>query len=357
MDYMNHRGLGRAWDAPLSVDGHAVHDHRAPQRAECGDSNRTVASRSDVSVVICMYTEDRWEAIVQAVSSVRQQTLAPREIILVVDHNPELLARVQREIPDVVIVANAEARGLSGGRNTGIAVSHGAIVAFLDDDAAAEPTWLEHMSASFDDLRVLGGGSFVAPRWMGKRPQWLPEEFYWVVGCSHRGLPRQTAEVRNPFGGSMWLRREVFDEIGGFANGIGRERGRPMGCEETELAIRARQRWPDRTFVLEPRARVHHRVTPERMRWAYFRSRCYAEGLSKAAVSRLVGTKDALSAERSYTYRTLPLGMLRGVTDVIVNRDTLGLARAGAIGSGLAFTVAGYLVGTVNARLAARRAD
>jgi GT2 family glycosyltransferase len=315
-----------------------------------------IASISDVSVIICMYTEDRWDAIVESLDSVHQQTLMPREIVVVVDHNPALLARIRREFPDVVAVPNAEARGLSGARNTGVAVASGSILAFLDDDAAAESTWLEHMSTSFSNRRVLGGGSFVAPRWLGERPTWLPEEFYWVVGCSHRGLPSDTAEVRNPFGGSMWVRREVFDGVGGFSNGVGRERGRPMGCEETELSIRARQRWPGRIFIMEPRARIYHRVTPERLGWAYFRSRCYAEGLSKAGIAQTVGTKDALSAERSYTFRILPLGMLRGVSDVILRGDPAGLARAGAIGSGLVFTVAGYVVGSLSARFPVRRA-
>lgn len=309
-------------------------------------------STSDVSVIICTYTENRWDAFVEAVDSVRQQTVPPREIVVVVDHNQALLDRVRREVPGVIAVPNAEARGLSGGRNTGIAVSSGSILAFLDDDATAEPTWLEHMGRSFDNPRVLGGGAFVVPLWLGTPPAWFPEEFYWVVGCSYRGLPTSTAQVRNPFGGSMWVRREVFEEVGGFLHGVGRERGRPMGCEETELSIRARQRWPDRSFVFEPRARIHHQVPADRLRWAYFRSRCYAEGLSKALVSRMAGTKDGLSAERSYTLRTLPLGMLHGVSDAVVRRDRAGLVRAAAIGSGLAFTVAGFLVGSVTARFA-----
>lgn len=46
-----------------------------------------------VSAVVCVYTEDRWDWIVEAVASLRRQTAPPYEIIVVVDHNPALLQR------------------------------------------------------------------------------------------------------------------------------------------------------------------------------------------------------------------------------------------------------------------------
>ena len=43
-----------------------------------------------VCVVICAYTFDRWDDILAAVASVRSQTTAAQEIVVVVDHNPDL---------------------------------------------------------------------------------------------------------------------------------------------------------------------------------------------------------------------------------------------------------------------------
>jgi len=99
-------------------------------------------------------------------------------------------------------------------------------------------------------------------------------------------------------------------------------------------------------MLYDPRVRVQHRVPTSRGRWAYFRSRCYAEGISKALVSRFVGSQDALSSERAYTMRTLPLGVARGLAAAL-QRDLAGPARAAAIVAGLAFTTAGYLRGTL----------
>jgi glucosyl-dolichyl phosphate glucuronosyltransferase len=72
----------------------------------------------DISVVICAYTEERWHELVEAVNSVRSQTVAPREIIVVIDHNSALFERVQANIAGIVLIENREPRGLSGARTS-----------------------------------------------------------------------------------------------------------------------------------------------------------------------------------------------------------------------------------------------
>jgi len=302
------------------------------------------------SVVICVYTEDRWADIVRAVRSVEAQTTAPLETILAVDHNPALRARVAGELSGVVVTENMEARGLSGARNSGFAIARGDIVAFLDDDAWAEPDWLGTLIAAYADRDVISAGGTIIPDWDGGRPRWWPDEFDWVVGCSYRGLPTQRADVRNAIGANMSFRRATLEAAGGFSHGIGRIGTRPLGGEETELAIRARRLSHGARIVYEPAATVHHRVPSSRSNARYFLSRCYAEGLSKAAISRLVGAERALASERSYAVRTLGAGALRDAADTIRRRDPFGLARAAWILIGLATTTLGYLVASVTAR-------
>jgi glucosyl-dolichyl phosphate glucuronosyltransferase len=306
----------------------------------------------DISVIICAYTEDRWHDLIAAVESVQQQTLPPREIIVVVDHNPGLLKRVRDHIPDLIVLENAEARGLRGARNCGIAVAQSQIIAFLDDDAVATPDWLVFLCEGYSDPQVLGTGGEVTPTWMEHKPVWLPEEFYWVVGCTYRGMPETVQTIRNPIGANMSFRREVFDMVGDFHSQNGHVGPRHAGgCEETELCIRSRQRWPQSVFLYQPQARVFHRVPGNRTSWRYFCSRCYVEGLAKAVVAGYVGAKDGLASERSYTLRTLPRGFLRGLNDTLFHHDPTGLARAGAIMVGLAVTTAGYLVGSTFLRV------
>jgi GT2 family glycosyltransferase len=308
-----------------------------------------------ISVVICAYTEERWNELVAVIESVQCQTLPPNEIIVVIDHNPQLLKWVQKHIPDVIVVENTETNGLSGARNSGIAAARSHILAFLDDDAVATPNWLMFLNEVFSEPQVLGVGGPVIPLWLDHKPAWLPEEFYWVVGCMYRGMPNTLQTIRNPIGANMSFRREIFEVVGGFRHEIGRVGIRPLGCEETELCIRARQQWPERSFLYQPYASVFHRVPGSRTNWRYFFSRCYFEGISKAFVSQYVGVKDGLASERIYTFRALPQGILHGVIDALFHQDLSGFARAGAILSGLTMTAVGYLVGGISSHIAALR--
>ena len=92
---------------------------------------------ADVSVVVCAYTEQRWDMLVAAVASLQRQTVQPREIIVVIDDNASLFARATVQFPDIHVIANREVRGLSGARNSGIAIAQGAVIAFMDEDAVA----------------------------------------------------------------------------------------------------------------------------------------------------------------------------------------------------------------------------
>lgn len=309
-----------------------------------------------ISVVVCAYTEDRWEDILAAVASVRAQSHTAHETLLVVDHNPPLLDRLTKEYKEtqgVRVLANAGPRGLSAGRNTGIAESSGEIIAFLDDDAVAERDWLRHFAAGYEDPRVLAVGGRTLPAWeSGRRPRWFPEEFDWVVGCMYRGHPTGRVAVRNVLGGNASFRRTAFEIAGGFATGIGRDGDkRPLGGEETELCIRLTRARPDAVLLIDDRAVIHHRVPAARERFGYFRTRAYAEGLSKALVSRSVGADKGLESERRYTTRVLPAGVGRGLRDAVLARPG-GAGRAGAIVAGVVAAAGGYVVGSVRARRA-----
>lgn len=306
---------------------------------------------TDISVIICAYTEHRYDDLLAAIASVQQQTLQAKEILVVIDHNRMLFTRMQAASPNITVIENTYTRGLSGARNTGILAAKGRFLAFLDDDALAAPHWLQSIAECFRNKVVLGVGGAVIPLWLGEyKATWLPEEFYWVVGCTYRGMPRSTTIIRNPIGANMAFRREVFDEVGGFRTDIGRIGTLPMGCEETELCIRAHQHWPYRVFLYQPDISVSHRVPSKRTQLSYFVARCYAEGRSKAAIARYVGARDSLTSESTYVLQTLPMGVLRNLVAALWYLKFARLQRAVAIVLGLAMTTFGYIVGRTFAR-------
>lgn len=318
-------------------------------------------SELDISVIICAYTQDRWDDLVACVASVQRQSVLPREIILVVDHNWALLEQIKTHLPDVVALDNKGKPGASSSRNSGVAIARGSLIVFLDDDAAAEPDWLEQLLKGYENPCVLGVGGALEPVWLRGQPQWFPNEFNWVVGCTYKGMPEQTSPVRNLIAANMSVRREIFERIGGFRSGYGNVKVGTLshaslfrscaGDEETEFCIQAFRHWPQGVWLYMPQARVHHTVPASRSSLKYFLRRCYDEGFGKALLSQLVGARHGLASERAYALRTLPQGVVRGLCDALLRRDLAGLARAGAIVVGLAVTTAGYLVGAISASL------
>ncbi|UVJ39576.1 glycosyltransferase family 2 protein [Arthrobacter sp. CJ23] len=298
-----------------------------------------------VSVVICTYTTRRWDQLLDVIESVRDQTVPAQEVLVVTDHNEELYRRLIQIVDDVTVVRSSGPRGLSGARNTGVALAASDIVAFLDDDAEAAPDWLERLLVLYDDPDVLAVGGRVEPVWDSGRPGYFGEELDWIVGCSHRGMPKVASEVRNVIGANMSFRRYVLRQVGGFNISLGRQGTLPLGCEETEICIRSRMGAPGSRIVYEPAALVRHHVPAERGTFRYMVSRSWSEGISKAQVSQLVGNKRTLGPERRYVRSILPRAVVSGVRDWGAGRNPQGLGRAGAVIAVLACTAAGYVRG------------
>ncbi|WP_074126469.1 glycosyltransferase family 2 protein [Bradyrhizobium sp. NAS96.2] len=308
---------------------------------------------TDASVVICAHTLDRWGELQRAVASVRAQTRAPREIILVIDNNEALRARAAREIGGVTVLANAGQPGLSGGRMTGAGHATAPVIAFLDDDAAADPCWLEDLLEAYRDPAVLGAGGPVLPLWQAPPPSWFPAEFGWVIGCTYAGMDVQDGRIRNPIGANMSVRADVLRNAGGFTSDLGRRKsgfsvsgrarfgGKAESCEETELCIRASRLHPGGYFAYRERARVHHAVPAQRTTWTYFVHRCLIEGTAKAVLRNIAGSGDGLKTEQRYVREVLPravaselMAAMRGKFD--------SARRAGAIMAGLGLTAFAY---------------
>ena len=102
---------------------------------------------------------------------------------------------------------------------------------------------------------------------------------------------------------------------------------------------------------------MRHRVPAARGRRRYFLTRCYNEGLGKAALARYLDSSAALAAERRVHQARAPGGVAAGVRDTLTRRDLAGVARSGAILAGLGATTAGYAHGRMAGQTAeARRA-
>lgn len=305
------------------------------------------------SVIVCAYTLDRLALTEACLDAVLAQEPAPDQVIAVIDHNTGLADRLSDRFPGIDVIENAGPPGLSAARNTGIDWARGDLVAFIDDDAIPAPGWLAGLAAAFADPRTIGVGGRANPAWETRQPGWFPDEYLWVVGCSYRGQP-SSGVVRNPLGCNMAFRRSVFEEIGGFDLSVGRLGSLPVGCEETELCLRAARHLPWARVVLVEGAEVSHAVPRARARFRYFLRRCFYEGVSKAVIRRL-SDGNTLAAERSYVLRTITAATARRAGRALrLDRPIDQVAGIGALGVGVAAAAVGYGIGLIRTGRAGR---
>jgi glycosyltransferase involved in cell wall biosynthesis len=243
-----------------------------------------------VSVVVCTYSLDMYEDFCEATESVLSQTYGDLETVIVIDGNNELAERVNEdygERDDVLVHANDKNVGLLKSRNTGVEVATGDVVAFIDDDAVADERWVKELVCAYEENEVEAAGGRMTPIWVAGKPSFLPEEFYWLVGVTHRGFGDE-GEVRNTFGSNISFRREVFLELGGFDTDIGGRKGdKNLQGGETELCARLRSELGG-TVYYNPDAKVGHKVFEYRTHLVWLLKRAFWQGYSKRAMEVLV---------------------------------------------------------------------
>jgi len=249
-----------------------------------------------VSVVVCTHTTDRYPYLRRAVDSVLDGSYDDREVVLVSDGSPAVAERAREEYgdrSDVRVLELAENRGLLGARNAGARAAEGEVVAFVDDDAVADERWLAELVRVYEEERIDGrepvaAGGRMTPLWVAGEPAYLPEEFYWLVGVTHRGFADGPGEVRNTPGSNISFRREAFLELDGFNTDIGGRKGdNHLQGGETELCARLRSEYGMGVYYT-PQAEVAHKVFRYRTRPGWLLRRAFWQGYSKRAMSVLV---------------------------------------------------------------------
>jgi glycosyltransferase involved in cell wall biosynthesis len=247
-----------------------------------------------VSVVLCTHVTERYDALAEAAESVLQQSHDDVELVLVSDGSDAVYERMERDYDDrddVVVHCHDRNRGLLESRNTGAELASGDVVAFIDDDAVAADDWLEKLVTAYQERDAIAVGGRMTPRWVAGKPGFLPEEFYWLVGVTHRGFAGDTdepCEVRNTNGSNISFRRDVFLDLGGFATDIGGRKGdKQLQGGETELCARMREAYGEAVWYV-PAAEVEHKVFEFRTDPVWLIKRAFWQGYSKRGMEEFV---------------------------------------------------------------------
>lgn len=263
------------------VDSEAVECNKAVEviSEPLGSIGGRESKKITFSVIICAHSCERYIDTIDAVDSVLKQTGADDEVILVVDRNEKLYKKLFSKLSEdtsVTVLFNNQYAGLSGSRNIGLTKASGEIVAFLDDDAVADVNWLVNLQGVYADRGIIGCGGPIRPLWIAGEAKWIPEEFYWVMGCTYKGFKNQKRRVRSNFGSNMSFRRFVLaDEM--FDTNLGIRDDKGVG-EEVELSIRLLERYSAHYICHCPEAIVFHKIFNFRKSAKHLFNRCYQYG-------------------------------------------------------------------------------
>lgn len=226
-------------------------------------------------MVVC--TRDRPEVLDRCLVSLRSQRLLPVEVIVVDNAPSDARAREIAGRHGARYVLEP-ALGLSRARNRGAAVATGEVVAYLDDDAIAEPEWVSALSAPFVDpsVGVVTGRCLGIEKGSSSAIRAAMERF-WATGAEAFRVDRESIRWQElSIGGgagvgmNMAFRRSSFAGWRGFDPRLGR--GAAISGGEEQLAF---FEWlsAGSTLCYRPSAMVRHPVPISDADLAAFRSR------------------------------------------------------------------------------------
>jgi len=314
-----------------------------------------------VSVIIPAYTMERWELLQQAVASACDQTLLPAEVIVPIDNNEELLRIGQSTwaatgmglgVPVRVISsefiheewdlsvhfhAHGTKRRFGAGqaRNAAAEQAKGEILAFLDDDAVAETTWIEELLKPYSDPSVLAVGGAPHPNYETERPLWFPRQFDWVFGCAYEGLPTITGPFPRLIGANMSVCADALKQIGGFHS---------IDFDDMDMCHRVAALGGPASVIFAPSAVVRHYVPAQRVSWHYFWRRCFYVNRSKVEAHRRMGAASSFGPDVAFVARTVTVGVMHELRSVF-RGDCHAFLRIGAILVGVTSAALGNVVG------------
>jgi O-antigen biosynthesis protein len=208
---------------------------------------------TEAPVSVIVVSRHRAEALRRCLTGISQLDHPNFEVIVVAD--PAALATLGAT--DAYKTCVYDEANISAARNLGLDQAAGEVVAFIDDDAVPEPTWLSRLTAPFNDASVGAAGGFVRGR-NGISYQWRASEVD-AFGQDHPlevdpdvttlHAPVQGRAIKTQ-GTNCAFRLKALADIGGFDEAL------HFYLDEADVNLRlARAGW---TTAVVPRAQVHH---------------------------------------------------------------------------------------------------
>ncbi|MFV0293153.1 MAG: glycosyltransferase family 2 protein [Paracoccus sp. (in: a-proteobacteria)] len=249
------------------------------------------------------------------------------EIILIAD--PDGLA----QCPDLPIKRAAfDQSNISMARNLGIGLSAGKIIAFIDDDAVAEPGWLAQLTAPLNDPAIIA-----ATGWTRDRNGFSWQMQSQRIGPDGWGIPIPAARdhavrIRPPANGmpistlgtNCAFRADALREVGGFDPVFS------FHLDESDVNMRMAAAFPDAMTAIVPAAQViHARAGSERRKHNQTPRDLTMQGRSTVLFARRHGAFPPVTEAIHRKRRRLLRHMLEGRLDPFHLTPVLNTLRQG----------------------------
>lgn len=242
-------------------------------------------------------TRDRADLLRKALHSLLPQTMARERFeVLVVDngssdHTREIVSGMGKQLANLHYLFTATP-GLHAARHCGMKKAQGDVLAFVDDDVEAQPTWLEGIADGFSRSAVAMVGGKCLPKFACAPPRWLRQRWSQPVGPGYfwgifsiLDFGEAIMEIPPTFiiGCNFAIRKPALLAAGGFhPDSMPAERLLYRGDGET---------WVGRAVAAQggkalyhPKATVVHFVPASRMTYDYVYRRAFAEGITRSFV-------------------------------------------------------------------------
>jgi GT2 family glycosyltransferase len=181
--------------------------------------------------------------------------------------------------------------------------------------------------------------------WVAGKADYIPEEFYFLIGVTHRGFPTEEREVRNTFGANLSFTREAFLKLGGIKLG-GIDPSSVQG-RETEFCSRLGRAYGE-GVVYTPDAVVSHKIYEYRTEPRWLVERAFWQGYSKRAMETIIPES---SDEESEQLRRLLLRYIpRRIWNLLISPSKSRATQLLMLFVLLTATGIGYLYGTLRWR-------
>jgi GT2 family glycosyltransferase len=209
-----------------------------------------------LSVSVVVVSRDRPKALLRCLTGLNQLQYPNFEIVIVADPKGEK-AVMRSPFGDLVKCVGFDQANISEARNLGISHAAGDIVAFIDDDAVPEPSWLTQLVAPAQRPQVAAMGGYVRGR-NGISFQWQARSVNARGDSSPLDMNPKRATILTPKGRratktegtNMAVRRDVLVDLEGFDPGFA------FYLDETDLNLRLAQ--AGHATAIVPMAEVHH---------------------------------------------------------------------------------------------------